>query len=255
MAHSEFVGVDWCPSGWLSVGFMGSDEYELKTFPKFGELLACYETAKLILLDIPIGLPTESAERLCDKEAKDLLKGFRDWSVFPVPARKTLEHIRRNPRDMNGASKIQMDTTGESLTDETRRIIRRIDEVDNVLATRVSKECPQVREVHPEILFWAMNPDEKPMDSKHKRRGIEERIDALSAVEPRTKQVIQASYCRVFIKHFNSADVLDALAAAVTAYRGWPDDLRKLPIGTEEKDEMGLPMEMVFWKPPKRTGT
>ena len=45
-------------------------------------------------------------------------------------------------------------------------------------------------------------------------------------------------------------DILDALAAAVTARRGWPDQLQTLPEKKEcQRDGKGLRMEMVFWEP------
>ena len=57
MARSEFVGVDGCKGGWFSVGFDQDGCCETEVFPTFCELLAHYSGAKLILVDIPIGLP------------------------------------------------------------------------------------------------------------------------------------------------------------------------------------------------------
>ena len=79
---SEFVGVDGCPRGWFSVGLNASGEYELKTFSSFAELVEYYAAAKLILVDMPIGLPEGPTERLCDPEARKALGKPRNASVF-----------------------------------------------------------------------------------------------------------------------------------------------------------------------------
>ena len=251
MSQSEFVGVDWCPSGWLSVGLSGNCEYELKTFPKFGELLAYYETAKLMLVDIPIGLPDKREERPGDIEAKSLL-GPRKSSVFRAPTRSALDHLRRNPKDKEGASNIQFQITGESIKRESFGIMPMIAEVDSLLP----HETLEVREVHPEVCFWALNDGPMPRDSKRKLKGVEKRIQLLKERWPETEKIIEASYSKVFMRYFNSDDLLDALVAAVTAYKGYPNDLQTLPkIPPKDPEKKTLPMEMVFWKPPKKTGT
>ena len=81
MTKSEFVGVDGCRSGWFSVGFDGNGCYELKVFPAFSELLAYYCDAKLVLVDIPIGLPMGPGGRDCDSKARKILEDRRS-SVF-----------------------------------------------------------------------------------------------------------------------------------------------------------------------------
>ena len=62
MTQSEFVGVDACPCGWFSVGFSSNGDYELKAFFLFGDLLDYYQVAKLILVDMPIGLPPPAGQ-------------------------------------------------------------------------------------------------------------------------------------------------------------------------------------------------
>ena len=57
MAQSEFVGVDGCHGGWFSVGFDHHGDYEVKVSETLRDLLVHYGGARLILVDIPIGLP------------------------------------------------------------------------------------------------------------------------------------------------------------------------------------------------------
>ena len=57
MSKSQFVGVDGCPYGWFSVGLDTATGYEVKAFRTFRKLLDHYAEARLVLVDIPIGLP------------------------------------------------------------------------------------------------------------------------------------------------------------------------------------------------------
>ena len=64
---------------------------ETAVFPTFGELLAHYAGAKLILVDIPIGLPESKGGRDCDRKARKLLGRRSASSVFPTPTRQTVQ--------------------------------------------------------------------------------------------------------------------------------------------------------------------
>ena len=113
MGQSEFVGVDGCRSGWFSVGFTRSGKDELEVFRKFSDLLDYYKEAKLILVDMPIGLPDGREERPGDLEAKGKLAGYRDWSVFRAPTRAAAKHFADNPVDRAGTDRVQRGITGE----------------------------------------------------------------------------------------------------------------------------------------------
>ena len=244
MADSEFVGVDVCPSGWVSVGLDSTGKkVELKPFLWFKNLLDYYKSAKLILVDIPIGLPDTKEERCCDTEARKLL-GPRWSSVFRVPTRGAVEHFRQKNGDKEGASKVQLEITEEPIKRRSLDLLPKIVQVDNLLPHKTLK----VREVHPEVCFRAFKGRPLPHRSKRKPQGVEERIRILNAVWPDTDKIIQASYRMVFFRHFDSDDLLDALAAAVTAYRGY-DQLQTLPTNPPQ-DSNGLPMEIVYWEPP-----
>ena len=98
MPKSEFIGVDGCSSGWFSVGFDSFGGYELKVFPAFSELVDYYRNAKLVLIDIPIGLPEGSGGRECDAKARKVL-GDRRSSVFSAPTRQTVQKVAETPDD------------------------------------------------------------------------------------------------------------------------------------------------------------
>ncbi len=292
MSESQFMGVDGCRSGWVSVGF-GSDEryYELEDFPTFDDLLRHYKSAKIILVDIPIGLPSNQEERCCDKQARKLLNqegGRRGASVFRTPVRAAVEYLGGNPcygdvlgavmRDLNEAVKakchkdvrpdimqdvqreitkqiqqirhaitkgIQRAITGKSLSAQTLGIIPKIAEVDTLLP---DPGIPGVREVHPEICFFGLNKGKPMQHSKHKEKGIRERLDALRYIEKNTDNIFIEA-CKKFPgRSIKKDDIIDALAAAVTAKNGWPEEFKTLP-ENPKSDSKKLPMEMVYWQP------
>ena len=252
MPKSEYVGVDGCPSGWFSVGFDSLGGYELKVFPAFSELLGYYSEASLVLVDIPIGLPEGSGGRKCDQEARDKLKSRRS-SVFSAPTRQTVEQAARSPGDYNYAKMIEQCATKTECSPEGRKISKqafaiapKIAQVDKLLRCRDSKATPKVREVHPEVCFWALNGQKAMQFNKKEPEGEKLRIHILEQFEPRTR-AMYGEACRRFVGGgVGKDDILDALVAAVTA-RCCHGRLRTIP-ECPPTDCKGLPMEMVYWE-------
>ena len=106
MSKSKFVGVDGCPYGWFSVGLDNCEGYEVQVFKTFDELLDHYADARLVLVDIPIGLPQGGEGRDCDREARKLLGRPRGSSVFPTPTRPTVKQAAKSPGDYHGAAEM-----------------------------------------------------------------------------------------------------------------------------------------------------
>ena len=257
---SEFVGVDGCRCGWVSVGFSASGEYELKAFFTFEELVEYYHAAKLILVDMPIGLPEGAEERPSDPEAKAHL-GPRKQTVFRAPTRQAMTYLACNPGDREGAKAVQQRITRKLLTNQTLELMPKINAVDRVMLSPQRSTNPEIREVHPEICFWALN-GRRPMKFRKKdAEGIEGRLRVLEPerVEQRAREILEAGRVKFPGKGINKVvaddDILDALAAAVTARRGaQSDQLQALPEKKERQtDGDGLSMEMVFWEPQPQT--
>ena len=247
MSKSEFVGVDGCRSGWFSVGFDGNGCYELKVFPAFSELLAYYCDAKLVLVDIPIGLLKNGEGRKCDKEARKKLFSPRSSSVFSAPTRQTVEQAAESPGDYITAKAIESCTTGKGISKQAFAIAPKIAQVDKVLRCHDSNATPKVREVHPEICFWALNEECAMKGNKKTESGETERLEVLDRFEPRSCEIYSEA-CRRFVGGgVAKDDILDALVAAVTARRGH-ECLPTIP-NCPPKDCKGLPMEMVYYKP------
>ena len=90
------------------------------------------------------------------------------------------------------------------------------------------------------------------MNSKKKETaGIEERLRVLGQTEQGAREIFGAGCDKFFRKDVARDDIVDALAAAVTAWRGSQSGrLQALPEKSEcQRDGKGLRMEMVFWHP------
>ena len=250
MSHSEFVGVDGCKGGWFSVG-LGHDSFETKVFCTFRELLDYYGDANLILVDIPIGLPEGKGGRDCDREARQKLGRPRASSVFPTPTRQTVKQASRASKDHRAAVCTEQEVAGKGIGIQTFNIAPKIAEVNEAMRTRGANAEPVVREVHPELLFWALN-GEKPMRYPKKgKRGKEkqapgqaERLCVLLRTEPRAREIYDEASSKFRRKVVARDDILDALAAAVVAYH-YQDRIETLP-ECPAKDAKGLLMEIVY---------
>ena len=246
MGDAKFVGVDGCPAGWFSVALGEGDDhgYEVAVFSTFHEIVQHYNSAAIILVDIPIGLRESGPEeRQCDVEARIMLRHPRRSSVFRAPTRKAAHQP-----DRRQASVVEHSLTGKKIGAHSWGIIPKIAEVDSFFHLHQPADFPLVREIHPEVLFCSLN-QECPMEySKKKMEGRCERIHVLSQYESRTRAIYASALDTFLRKAVARDDILDALAAAVTARLGYPDRLATLP-DDPPTDARGLPMEMVFYNP------
>ena len=241
-----YVGVDGCKAGWFAVRLGKGSNWEINLFPNIEKLWEIYKDAKLILIDIPIGLPYRAHEvRSCDIEAKELLVQRRS-SVFLAPCRCAISSDNHKE-----ASKINRDETGRGLSIQAWSIIPKIKDVDQLLLSDMSARS-RIREVHPEVCFWALNGKRPMAYSKKKNEGIQERKEVLRSVYPYSEAIfkdVEQKYAEheYYRKDIGWDDILDALAAAVTAFAS-RQELSVIP-ETAEYDAHDLPMEMVFHCP------
>ena len=248
MSKSKFVGVDGCPYGWFSVGLDNGDGYEVKAFRKFRELLDHYTEACLVLVDIPIGLLEGGpGERVCEPKAREAVCARRS-SVFPTPPR-ALVHEVANGMSFERANALSKSSRCVGNSIMAYHIMAKTAEVDRIMTARCRGASPKVREVHPEVCFWALNGKRPMCHPKSEGAGIEERKGVLQHHERRTVDIYNCAYSKYPRKEVARDDILDALAAAVTAKLGLgcPDNyqLRTLP-ECPQTDDRCLPMEMVY---------
>ncbi len=237
------VGVDGCRSGWFAVSLGRSGAWETHVYPDFAELWAAHRTASMILVDIPIGLRDDGpGERSCDREARRLLGHPRGSSVFPAPCRAALSASSHAE-----ASRINRERSGRGLSIQSWGIAPKIRQVDRLmLASTADRGAIRriVREVHPEVLFRALNGARPLRHGKKHREGARERLDILRRTYPRTDAIVDDALQRWLRREVARDDILDALAAALTA-QGDPAGLATLPV-TPPVDAAGLRMEIVY---------
>jgi predicted RNase H-like nuclease len=238
------AGVDGCKAGWFvaiaSVTMKDETatccEFNLKNVfiaRTFAEVLSKTSDCKLICVDIPIGLSNGDKPRECDGEARKLLRGQRASSVFPPPIRPCLSAV-----DYETASKISFEHTGKKLTKQTFALMKKIREVDDLMTPELQN---RVREIHPEVLFWALN-DQKPIELNKKTvQGQAQRHNLLQKIFTDIDSIL----AQAPISGCAMDDVLDAIVAARTAGQAVIGKAKTLP----EKpplDSKGLKMEMLY---------
>ena len=121
---------------------------------------------------------------------------------------------------------IQREIARTSLPVQTLEIILKIAQVDDLLPRR---EPPCIREVPPEICFWALNGRNAIAAKKDTQLGRGLRVARLDGVGVPAQRILDDASARYSRSHVHLDDVLDALAAAVTAYRGYLGGFHTLP--------------------------
>lgn len=235
-----YIGADVSKKRWLAIRLGEGNNWEVELFQNINELWERYKKARLILLDIPIGLPEEGSERSCDIEARKRL-GKRQFSVFPVPCRAAVYAEKEEASDINKQK------TGRKLSKQSLGIIPYIKQVDQLLSADMSSRS-RIKEVHPELCFWALNHYQPMQYSKSKteerEQALLEREQLLISVYPFTQDIVDYTLSEYSRKEVGKDDILDALVSSVTALateRGIFSIPEKV-----EFDSHGLPMEMVY---------
>ena len=250
MSKKVYVGVDGCSAGWFTVFLATENEkdcrWKVGLFPKISSLIDFlnkeYEQAEfLVLIDIPIGLKAGgSGERLSDLGGRRILKA-RKSSIFPVPCREAV-YVESYEK----ACEINEKLTGKRISKQAWNIVPKIRDVDNFLVeNKIFRE--KVKEVAPEICFQAFTGF--PMKSSKKSfDGFSERMKALRSVCLFTDGIVEAALSEYRRKEVAKDDILDALAAAITAKMGCRYGFEYVP-GEPETESKGLKIQMVYCIP------
>lgn len=241
----EFVGIDGCRAGWFAISLMENGSWTLAVYRDFVSLWRTYNRASLLLVDMPIGLiGFGSAGRECDTIARRLLGAPRASSVFTPPTRPALLAAEREQ-----ASELNRTLTGRRLSIQAWAIAPKIREVDAFLRSH-TESMRRIREVHPELLFWALNGRRSMAHTKRSVSGYGERLAVLQRFFKSTEKIAAEAISRFQRSAVGRDDVLDALAAAVVGYLS-KGDLLLIP-DPAPTDECGIPMEMVYYFPESR---
>ena len=239
-----FCGVDGCHAGWIVVSCDSQlcfQSAELKE--DIQEILDYTRGAALTLIDIPIGLKDRElpGRRTCDVEGRKIL-GKRAFSVFTAPQREALK--AETWEGEKGASNINKEICGMGLSKQTWGIMKKIASVDSVLVSNVSLQS-RLRETHPEVCFWSLNNRQEMKDPKTSVQGLGERLDVLARLSQNANEFYNRIKNQYKVKDVSSDDIVDAMAAALTARLSERYGIQTLP-QTPEIDSHGLRMEIVF---------
>ena len=133
--------------------------------------------------------------------------------------------------------------TGRRIGVQTWGIVPKIREVDQFLRTTPEAK-EKIREIHPEVLFWALNGRVAMTYNKKRHEGFVERLQVLRRHFPQCDELVTEALSIFSRDQVAKDDILDALAAAITGMCGnghlvtFPEE--------PERDSEGLPMEMVY---------
>lgn len=186
----KIVGVDGCKAGWISIS-IEDENWEVKLFSNIEDVWCHYRTASVILIDVPIGLKeTGNKERLCDLEARKILRGHRASSVFPVPCRSAMY-----ADNYEEANIIKKNNVARGLSKQSWGIVPKIREVDSFISSNMEAN-EIIKESHPELCFLCLAG--KPMEySKKDKEGFEERLAVLKTQYSRVEEIVDYT-----LKHF-----------------------------------------------------
>lgn len=231
-----FVGIDGCKAGWFFIEIGDDGHFQFGVLNRFDQIKTFENRTKLILVDVPIGLLDKGRlERKCDTEARQAISP-RGSTVFPSPARQALAMD-----SYATASEQNFRSLGRRLSRQSFAIIPKIREVDDFIQQHDGDLV--IREMHPEVAFWALNFKRPLLTRKKSKEGIEDRLALLSRHYDQARDCFEEA--RKLFKRSEVAndDIVDAMVGAVTAR--YPDYLKTLP-ANPARDECGLPMEMVY---------
>lgn len=252
-----YVGVDWSSGAWLTAVLTRKGLSDVRVITDVEEIWNSYcETARRIVVDVPIGLCGSldsdkcgceendgELSRRCDDLARDVI-GSRSSSIFTAPCREAARMAVDSDRTYEEVNEKNKELTGKGLTQQAANISAGIVEVEHLLLNGDGDEAVLV-EGHPEVCFRALAGQPLAF-SKKSAAGVEERISTLESVEsyeaPDWRDV--SAELREQEHRVEIDDVLDAISLAVTAAAS-ESKLQTLP-EDPPGDEMGLPMHMVY---------
>jgi predicted RNase H-like nuclease len=235
------AGIDGCRGGWAVALVSASapcatpQTVRLTMVAGFEEALALVPEARLVAVDMPIGLLDlpNAGGRDCDRAARALL-GRRGSSVFSPPARPALAGV-----DYRDAQRRQ----GAGLSIQTWNIVPRIREVDAVMTPSLQG---RVFEAHPELAFRTLAGADAPLARKASPEGFGARMALLRQVFGAAMPDVLEARSRLGAARVGLDDLADALVLADVARRAAAGAAFRVPPGEPPVDACGLRMEIWF---------
>ena len=237
-----FAGVDGCKSGWIVIRLEEKNNWDWKLCETIQEVIEYTSKTILTLIDIPIGLKDNKPEqRMCDIAARKLLKYPRMFSVYRIPPRPVVY-----VSSFDDACKLSHEITGKKISIQTWNIIPKIKEVDRLFSKNPYLQNV-IRETHPEVCFAGLS-GRHMRHSKKTHIGINERLHVLKKVCIFSERIFFTLTRNIPNKSALNDDILDALAAAVSAQLAWQ---KAVILGNDKTDSQHLRMEIVYGLSPR----
>lgn len=214
-----FVGVDGWKQGWVAIVVNTRRFVEARSFGSFDALMAWAAEAKVVGVDMPIGL-VDAPSRFADVEARAFLVGQAS-SVFNAPPRSALK-----AKSHAQASEISRRVADKGLSQQSYALFDKIREVDE------HEGNARIHEVHPEVGFRIMN-GAVALPSKKTWGGMQARLSLLAG----EGIVLPASLGEADAVIID--DVIDAAAAAWTARRIGKGKAQRLAGESEQRTGSG----------------
>ncbi len=214
MRARTVLGVDVARGRWVGVRLEGGAFAVDDLDARLAALLARHPDAKVVGIDVPLGLPVLGESRPCDMAARAEL-GARRSSVFPAPAEELLRIASHAD-----ASARSVAATGRGISIQAHGLRHAILE-----AAPLADADPRLHEVHPELAFLRaaggrpLPAGKKTWAGQHARRGL---LQAVGIVLP--ERLAAAGSVPV-------DDVLDAAIAAWAADNIARGEGRSYPAG------------------------
>lgn len=233
------IGVDGCRAGWFGVRIDRAGPWEAAILATLADLYGAWTNDQaLVLVDVPIGLPDTTCCRACDTEARAYLGPLRCSSVFNPPTRGAL-----SATDWDEAAEKNERSCGKRISKQAWAIVPKIKEVNEFLRADLQRQ-QFIREIHPEVLFQALN-DGQPLAAKKKvSQGRMERLDILERHLPGCREFFEQTSRLYPRSDLQPDDILDAMVSAVVAVR-YTDQLRTMP-ANPPTDSAGVRCEIVM---------
>jgi predicted RNase H-like nuclease len=230
--RSTVAGVDGCRGGWVAVIAQAGAPVRARVYKCFEDLVKDLHGARVIAVDIPIGLP-DCGPRNCDLEARQRL-GPRRSSVFPAPLRPVL-----GAQTHAEACRIRRSIEGKRMSRQSFGILNKVREVDRVLRKRPNLRR-KVVEVHPELSFamWRGRPMRYP------KRTAAGKAERLRLINPTWAEAVIRCAALIERKRCGLDDLLDAFAGLWSARRLALAEAIQLP-DKPAADSCQLPMRIV----------
>lgn len=228
------AAVDGCKAGWLVAVAQGWPPSQIPVFvvcKTFKEVLLETAVCKVVVVDMPIGLP-ETGARRCDKDARRFLGAKGAPAVFPVPPRAAL--AAKTPQEFQALIR---EINGVGAGFPVWGIVPRLREVDEMMTPAIQQ---RVKEYHPEAAWRSYA--KRPLYSKHSAAGLLQRMHLSTAVIPKMYAVSET----LTEPGVSLDDLMDVTVGLNVAWKIVEKNEDRFPVEQEEKDAKGLSMEIWY---------